>query len=115
MAEAVKIAVRTRPFNDRELEQNDKLCLSMVSVIILTLKTEKAVTVKDTLTGKPDRTFTYDYAMWSHDGFTIDDTGYHKPKPGSNYCDQKKAWDLLGNSMLDKAWKGLNVTMFAYG
>lgn len=64
---------------------------------------------------KAERKFTYDYAMWSHDGFEIDGTGYHAPLPGSDYCDQKKAWEMLGEGMLDKAWKGLNVTMFAYG
>lgn len=73
------------------------------------------MTVRD-LTGKEqDRMFTYDHAMWSHDKFTTDENGYNHPEPGSNYCDQSKAWDLLGQQMLDKAWKGLNVTMFAYG
>ena len=31
MAEAVKIAIRVRPFNAVETEQNQKLCVSMVS------------------------------------------------------------------------------------
>jgi hypothetical protein len=53
--------------------------------------------------------------MWSHDQFTTDASGYNSPVPGSNYCDQAKAWELMGNRMLDKAWQGLNVTMFAYG
>ena len=69
----------------------------------------------DTATGQPDRKFTYDYAMWSFDGFTTDSTGYNVPNPGSNYCDQNKAWEMVGNRILDKAWGGLNVTMFAYG
>lgn len=53
--------------------------------------------------------------MWSHDGFTTDDNGYNWPNKGSHYCDQNKAWELFGNGILEKAWKGLNVTMFAYG
>lgn len=53
--------------------------------------------------------------MWSHDNFTVGQDGYNSPVPGSNYCDQQKAWELLGTNMLDKSWKGLNVTMFAYG
>ena len=31
MAEAVKIAVRVRPFNDKEKAANQKLCIEMVS------------------------------------------------------------------------------------
>ena len=31
MAEAIKIAIRVRPFNPKELEQNQKLCVEMVS------------------------------------------------------------------------------------
>ncbi len=52
--------------------------------------------------------------MWSFDGFTVDATGYNQPS-NPKYCDQKKAWNLLGTSVLDKAWGGLNCTLFAYG
>jgi hypothetical protein len=98
------------------MAQNDKVCLSMVSnSYTKPFKTEKQVTVKDIATNQPDRVFTYDYAMWSFDGFTTDANGYNVPNPGSNYCDQNKAWEMLGTRMLDKAWQGLNVTMFAYG
>ena len=31
MAEAIKIAVRVRPFNEKELAANQKLCIEMVS------------------------------------------------------------------------------------
>lgn len=34
---------------------------------------------------------------------------------GSKYVDQLKVWDLLGEEILEKAWGGLNVTLFAYG
>lgn len=59
--------------------------------------------------------FTFDHAFWSHDGFETQPDGYSKPAPGSNYTDQRKVWDLLGASVLEKAWKGLNNTIFAYG
>lgn len=51
------------------------------------LQTENCVIVKDIAQGKEDRRFTYDFAMWSHDGFTVDEKGYNTPNPGSNYCD----------------------------
>ena len=41
--------------------------------------------------------------------------GYFKPNEGSKYTDQKKVWHLLGESMLEKAWRGINNTIFAYG
>ena len=53
--------------------------------------------------------------MWSFDGFTTEEDGYNAANAGTQYCDQKQAWNSLGTSMLDKAWSGLNVTMFAYG
>lgn len=64
---------------------------------------------------KEDRKFSFDHAMWSHDNFTTDEKGYNHPKPGTNYCDQKICWELLGTSILTKAWQGLNCTAFAYG
>jgi hypothetical protein len=70
--------------------------------------------VKDLIDNKPDRTFAFDHALWSHDGFKNDEKGYSYPvKP--NYCDQKKVWELLGVCVLEKAWGGLNCTLFAYG
>ena len=67
------------------------------------------------MTDKPSRSFTFDHAFWSHDGFTNDEKGYSHADPGGQYCDQKKVMDLLGNRVLEKAWKGLNSTLFAYG
>lgn len=68
------------------------------------------------LTGeKKPREFSFDHAFWSHDGFTNNAVGYSVPNPGSNYTDQQKVWDKLGTRVLDKAWQGLNCTLFAYG
>ena len=52
--------------------------------------------------------------MWSHDGYETDARGVFVPV-GNNYCDQNKAWSLLGTRILEKAWGGLNTTLFAYG
>jgi len=70
--------------------------------------------VKDLVEDKKDRTFVFDHAMWSFDGFKIDDTGYNVPVT-PKYVDQLKAWDMLGIQILTKAWEGLNCTLFAYG
>jgi hypothetical protein len=61
-----------------------------------------------------EKKYTFDHAMWSFDGYKTDERGVFVPvKP--NYCDQDKAWDLLGTKILEKAWGGLNTTLFAYG
>jgi len=45
----------------------------------------------------------------------MDAAGYRWPNEGSNYADQRKVWDSLGEIILAKAWEGLNCTLFAYG
>jgi len=73
-AEAIKIAVRVRPFNDKEKEANQQLCIEM---------TDTKVTVNDLTGVKPKREFTFDHAFWSHDGFEMQPDGYAAPAPGS--------------------------------
>jgi len=77
--------------------------------------TDTKVTVKDLEGTKPKKDFTFDHAFWSHDGMVFRDDGYAEPAPGSNYTDQIKVWELLGENVLKKAWMGLNNTIFAYG
>lgn len=40
---------------------------------------------------KKDRTFTFDYSFWSHDGFE-DVDGISKALPGTNYADQNSVY-----------------------
>jgi len=61
-----------------------------------------------------DKTFVFDHAMWSHDGFEVDENGYNQPT-NDKYVDQKKVWGMLGETVLEKAWGGFNTTLFAYG
>ena len=81
----------------------------------LVAQTDTKVTVNDLNGEKPPRMYSFDHAFWSHDGFIAEPNGYMKPAPGSPYTDQKKVWNLLGAAVLEKAWKGLNNTIFAYG
>ena len=79
--EAIKIAIRVRPFNDTEKGQT--CCIRM---------NETQVFVDDHLEGKEERKFTFDHAMWSYDGFNTEADGYNRKKPDSQYCDQEKCW-----------------------
>jgi hypothetical protein len=102
--EAVTVAIRVRPFKEDEIAEKQVCCVTM---------TDTMVKITDPNEDR-EKKYTFDYAMWSHDGFKEDDRGVFVPvKP--NYCDQQKAWDLLGTRILEKAWGGLHTTLFAYG
>lgn len=61
MADAVKVAVRVRPFNSREKERNAQCCIRMNGKQTLIYDPSKP---KE----KP-RKYTFDYSYWSHDEF----------------------------------------------
>lgn len=62
---SVKVAVRVRPFNNREIELKSENCIEMVG---------NTTILKDPSTGNT-RDFTFDYSFWSHDGFDTTEEG----------------------------------------
>ncbi|XP_021365706.1 kinesin-like protein KIF28P isoform X2 [Mizuhopecten yessoensis] len=106
MAESVKVAVRVRPFNSREIARNAKVIIGMSG---------KTTTIQDPENMSTDpRPFAFDFSYWSHDEFKENSDGYLEPT-GSKYADQTKVFDDLGRGVLDNAWKGYNCSLFAYG
>ena len=106
MAESVKVAVRVRPFNQREKDRGSKCVIDMVG------KTTQ-ITNPETPNEKP-REFSFDFSYWSHDEFHSDDDGVlcaDSPK----YATQRMVFDDLGQGVLDNAVKGFNCSLFAYG
>ncbi len=101
---SVKVAVRVRPFNEREMKGGSRCCVRMIG---------NQTVVKDPATGK-DKPFTFDYSLWSHDGYH-DEDGVSKPNPGSTYADQDFVYNSLGKQVLDNAWEGYHCCLFAYG
>jgi hypothetical protein len=93
MSDTIKVAVRVRPFNTREKDRNAKCIISMSG---------KSTTIRNPESGD-EKTYTFDYSYWSHDTSTPD------------FADQKKVFDDLGVSVLENAWNGYNVSLFAYG
>ena len=71
---SIKVAIRVRPFNQKEIELGAKLCVSMDDNCTI-LHHEKQ--------GK--REFYFDYCFWSHDvhfknkGFIINESGMAIP------------------------------------
>lgn len=103
----MRVAVRVRPFNDREKNRDARLVITM---------TGNTTEIRDP--AAPDnvepRKFAFDYSYWSHDGFEEREDGYFAPVT-SEYADQQKVFDDLGRGVLDNAWKGYNCSLFAYG
>ncbi|CAD5124283.1 DgyrCDS12576 [Dimorphilus gyrociliatus] len=105
MAERVKVAVRVRPFNEREKKRNAKLVIDMKGNLTYISDPNNKSNKKD---------FAFDYSYWSHDGFKEEKNGYLSPESAA-YADQKKVFDDLGKGVLENAWSGFNCSLFAYG
>ncbi|KAL8430559.1 hypothetical protein Efla_000504 [Eimeria flavescens] len=103
---SVKVAVRVRPFNDREKNMNAELCISMEG---------KSTTITNKEDAKnPTRTFAFDYSYWSHDGFRVEESGYCSPLT-SKYADQQRVYEDIGKDVLNNSFDGYNACLFAYG
>ena len=64
---SVKVGVRVRPFNQREVDLNCRLCVDMIGPMTRLFDADD-----------PDkhRDYTFDYSFWSHDNFHPDENGY---------------------------------------
>jgi hypothetical protein len=63
---SVKVAVRVRPFNQREKDIKKDIC-------IVEMQGNKTILLNE---GKAPKDFAFDYSFWSHDQFTSDSNGY---------------------------------------
>lgn len=68
---SVKVAVRVRPFNERELslKNGQECCIEMEG------PTTNIIEPRSNL----PRSFTFDYSFWSHDDFIVDKDGVSVP------------------------------------
>ncbi|CAL8244953.1 unnamed protein product [Lota lota] len=105
--DCVKVAVRVRPFNKRERDAGSRCIISMASSII---------TIQDPRSAQTRRSFCFDYAYWSHSGFTRDRSGLFLPEEeGGRYAGQASVFQDLGEGILHNALQGYNATLLAYG
>uniref|UniRef100_A0A8C3S8B5 plus-end-directed kinesin ATPase n=1 Tax=Chelydra serpentina TaxID=8475 RepID=A0A8C3S8B5_CHESE len=93
---SVKVAVRVRPFNSREMGRDSKCIIQMTgnTTTIVNPKQPK----------ETPKSFSFDYSYWSHT--TPEDI---------NYASQKQVYQDIGEEMLQHAFEGYNVCIFAYG
>ncbi|KAM9612979.1 LOW QUALITY PROTEIN: kinesin-like protein KIF28P [Trichechus inunguis] len=104
--DSVKVAVRVRPFSQREKNSGSKCVISMHS--------RTTTTIQDPKNPERVRIFTFDLAYWSHNGFQRDKDGVLSD-PSSNFAGQRDVFHDLGRGILDNAWQGYNATLLAYG
>ncbi|XP_076448715.1 kinesin-like protein KIF28 isoform X2 [Babylonia areolata] len=105
--ESVKVAVRVRPFNQREKDRKASLVIHMQGSMT-------AIQNPDTPREEPKR-FSFDYSYWSHDGYVTGEKGVLEAAPGSVYASQDRVFRDLGQGVLNNAFQGYNCSLFAYG
>ncbi|XP_068602582.1 kinesin-like protein KIF1B [Brachionichthys hirsutus] len=93
---SVKVAVRVRPFNSREIGKESK-CIIQMQGNTTTISNPKAPK-------EPAKTFSFDYSYWSHT--SPDD---------ASFASQNLVYNDIGKEMLAHAFEGYNVCIFAYG
>ncbi|TRY91741.1 hypothetical protein DNTS_018983 [Danionella cerebrum] len=92
---SVKVAVRVRPFNSREIGKDSKCIIQMSG---------NTTTILNPKLPKEPKSFNFDYSYWSHT--TPEDV---------NYACQRQVYKDIGEEMLLHAFEGYNVCIFAYG
>lgn len=100
---SIKVAVRVRPFNERERKLRTELCVDMEG------NTTKLIDEDGN-----ERLFAFDHSFWSHNDFEEDDEGILRAT-GDKYADQDYVYDRVGREILENAWKGYHCCLFAYG
>ncbi|XP_015713075.1 kinesin-like protein KIF28P isoform X2 [Coturnix japonica] len=105
-ADSVKVAVRVRPFSQREKDAGSRCVVSMES---------NSTSIYDPRNPGHVKTFTFDLAYWSHSGFLKDESGMLISAGSNRYAGQREVFRDLGQGVLQSAWQGYNATLLAYG
>uniref|UniRef100_A0A8D1DU43 Kinesin-like protein n=1 Tax=Sus scrofa TaxID=9823 RepID=A0A8D1DU43_PIG len=94
--------------NSREKNSGSKCVISMHS--------RTTTIIQDPKNPEHTKTFIFDLAYWSHNGFQKDKDGvFISVDPSSKFAGQRDVFHDLGRGILDSAWHGYNATLLAYG
>ncbi|KAI8336206.1 hypothetical protein BC941DRAFT_58400 [Chlamydoabsidia padenii] len=96
----IKVVVRCRPLNSRELKRGATPLIQMKGDQTIISKPLDARTGKDS---EDHKAFTFDKSYWSAD------------KEDPSYADQQTVYNDLGEDLLNHAFDGYNCCIFAYG
>lgn len=105
----IKVVVRVRPFNSRELDRNAKCIVQMKdtqTVLIPPHEAEerhRSSTAKGGKAGDGQKVFAFDKSYWS----------FNRADP--HFAGQENLFKDLGVPLLDNAFQGYNNCIFAYG
>ncbi|XP_033647819.1 kinesin-like protein KIF16B isoform X1 [Asterias rubens] len=103
---SVKVAVRVRPINEREISLGSTCIISTEGrkTSITNLKIPAHAAEGETVLGRERvKTFTYDYSYWS----------VNPSEP--QFASQERVFNDLGEDVLKSAFEGYNACIFAYG
>ncbi|KXJ24780.1 kinesin-like protein KIF16B [Exaiptasia diaphana] len=102
---SLKVAVRARPLNKRELDLNSKCILEMEGnkTTIYNTKLYGDVGSEGDKSREMKKEFFYDYSYWS-----VNPKDHH-------FIEQETIFDDLGRVVLKSAFEGYNACVFAYG
>ena len=118
---SVLVFVRVRPFNDRELEEDNNRTPTARSLVMSPKHGKKqnpkcivnmdktSVTVLHPVSYKPDKAFAFDGALWSAN------TDKETNAPTLPFATQEHTYTTLCSSLVDNTFAGFNNCLFAYG
>lgn len=107
MADAIKVVVRCRPLNAREIARGATELIRMdgnQTILNPPSQDPAKLNANSKNTEKEQKAFTFDRSFWSAGA---------KDDPG--YASQQVLYDYLGIDLLNHAFAGFNTCLFAYG
>ncbi|KAG1654161.1 Kinesin-like protein KIF16B [Nymphon striatum] len=100
---SVKVAVRVRPFNQRELDNESSCIIQMNQNITTIINPKQHTTVQGEIAKEQKYDFSFDHSYWSANA--------NDP----NFMSQKQVFEDLGKEVVDNSFEGYNSCIFAYG
>ncbi|WWD20715.1 hypothetical protein CI109_105191 [Kwoniella shandongensis] len=100
----IKVVVRCRPLNSRELARGAKGLIRMEGTQTILDPPELLSSTSNRATEKKPMTFSFDKSYWSAGA---------RDEP--NYASQQTLYEDLGVDLLDHSFEGFNTCIFAYG
>ncbi|XP_077284467.1 kinesin family member unc-104 [Arctopsyche grandis] len=95
---SVKVAVRVRPFNSREIGKDSKCIIEMSGNTTAIVNPKAPPGTKDAI-----KSFNFDFSYWSHN------------PSDSDFSSQIMVYKDIGEEMLQHSFDGYNICIFAYG
>ncbi|XP_073962164.1 kinesin family member unc-104 isoform X3 [Choristoneura fumiferana] len=95
---SVKVAVRVRPFNSREIARESKCIIEMSGNTTVITNPKVPEGTKDAA-----KSFNFDFSYWSHN------------PSDPEFSSQIMVYKDIGEEMLQHAFDGYNICIFAYG